>query len=360
MKQWIIQCLLVLWGLCWTADVQAVCSLSFNSLNPSQSLTVDVSTIGTTALSQVVNFNVENTGTSDCYYFVTIDEGVSGDVNFNRFAKITHALPTMFQQVDSDLISYQLYSQAAVTSNIVKTLDEAMFDQNVLGPLFIQAGQTLNESFLIQVPSQTLPNLIAESYEDDVTLTLYQHSTATVDFVNDCPTCIQEDQEPVNIQFAMTEFTSLSLGDGYDPDAKLSYLDFEELTANEQDSFEVYVGGRSAAGSACSVTISSEHGSKLVHETIDFDVANPPNDTYTVDYTVSATAGIGNPTMAASIDLSTPNTPVNLATSSVPFLCGNNNESVMSMEVFITIGTVNPKVAGTYTDTLTIEATIGL
>ena len=347
---------IVLFGLFWSSDSYATCVLSFNGMNPSQYIVVDAENIGSTSFTKMVNVTVENSGSSNCYYFITINEGVSGDISYNRKAKITHVLPGMFQKANSDSISYQLYSQSVTVSNIVKDMGDLAFDQNVLGPRQIKAGQTVFESFLIHVPVQTLPNIIAESYEDDLRLTLYQNATAAIDFVNNCPTCTEESQQPLNLQFAMTDYTTLSLGKGYGPHSTQAVLDFGELETNQQQSFELYVGGRTGSGSACTVSISSENGSKLVHER----VVDASKADHMILYNVHANSGIGNPVVSSSIDLSTPNTPVNLATSSVPFICGDNSEGVMSMEVFITIGNTDKKISGVYRDTITVEAIIGL
>jgi len=330
--------------------------LSFGGLATNQIIVVNAETINSNSQTRTINFNVENSGNSDCYYFITINEGVTGDINYNRQAQITHALPAIFQQADQDTISYQLYSQSVTASNIVKTLNHAVFSQNVLGPFHIRAGQSLSESFLIHIPTQTLPNLIAESYEDDVRLTLYQSPNALIDFVNDCPTCTEESQHPLNIQFEVMDYVTLSIGDSYNPSMRQALLDFGELQSNKQQSFEVYVGGRSGSGSTCAITIRSENGSKLLRE----DVVGSLQDNYEVGYLVHAQGDMGSPTIASNIDLSNPNIPVKLATSSVPFLCGNNSKGVMIVKVYITIGDIEKKLSGVYRDTLTVEVTIGL
>lgn len=334
----------------------ADCKLSFNGLATNQYVVVDAETINKSTLTKTVNFTVENTSASDCYYFITMDEGGAGNLSYNRQAYITHALPVMFQNANSDSIAYQLYSQSVMASNIVKSLNHAVFQQNVLGPRLIRAGQNVSESFLVHVPAQPLPNLIAESYQDDVMLTMYQSPTATIDFVNDCPTCVEEEQQPLNIQFGIMNYVTLSIGNSYNPNTRSALLDFGELETSKEESFSVFVGGRTGSGSACSIAISSENGSKLVRE----DIIGAPKENERVNYTIRAQSDIGSPTVSTSIDLSTPNVPVNLATSSTPFLCGGNNKGIMGVEVYITIGDVDRKKSGIYRDTITIEATIGL
>ena len=334
----------------------ADCQLSLNGIATNPYVVVDAESIDRSTITKTVNFNVENSSSSDCYYFITMDEGGAGNISYNRQAYITHALPAMFQSSNSDRISYQLYSQSVMSTDIVKSLNHAVFQQNVLGPRLIRAGQTLTESFLIHVPAQPLPNLIAESYQDDITLTLYQNPTAAIDFVNDCPTCIEEKQQVLNIQFGITNYVSLSIGNNYNPNANTKLLDFGKLESNKEESFEVFVGGRTGSGSACSVTIRSENGSKLVLE----DLEQAPTEDEQIRYTVRAQADIGSPIVASNINISAPNMPVNLATSSTPFLCGDNNKGIMGVEVYVIIGDVEQKTAGIYRDTIIIEATIGL
>ena len=73
--------------------------------------------------------------------------------------------------------------------------------QNVLGSQQILAGQTLNESFIIHVPNQNLPDIIAEGYADGVIMTLYQNPNAVIDFANDCPTCTEVSSRPYRLSF---------------------------------------------------------------------------------------------------------------------------------------------------------------
>lgn len=343
----------------YSPDSLAVCQLSVSGLsNPV--ITVDADTLSTGNVTQTVNFNVQNTGSSDCHYFVTMDEGAYGTSNYDRRASITYTygLQGLFHQANNTTISYQMYSQAIAANNIVKSLDDAAFSQNVLGARQILSGQTLSESFIIDVPMQTLPNLLAESYFDEIDLVLYQNPTSTIDYANDCPTCTEEDQTTLSVQFEMLDYVMLSIGDSYNPTTKLALLDFNILNTNEQQSFDVYVGGRTAGGTACTVTISSLNGSKLIRA----NVTGPPQSYDQVPYTVQAQSNMGGPIVPGTIDLSTPNTPVTLATSSMPFVCGNNNQGMMGLDVFITMGTVNHGnlMGGIYRDTLTIEATIGL
>ena len=137
-----------------SSNAFATCNLQIAGLATTQTVQVDADTIGATAVTVSVNFTVQNTGSSSCYYFLTMDEGGVGVHEYNRYANITHALPDVYGQANSDLISYQIYSQSVAANNIVKTLDDA---QNVLGSQQILAGQTLNESFTIHVPNQNLP-----------------------------------------------------------------------------------------------------------------------------------------------------------------------------------------------------------
>lgn len=346
----------ILWAVFNSSLAHAECRLAFRGLPRTQYFTVDAETIDSNAITKTMNFTVENSGDSTCYYFVTINEGISGDITYNRQARITNAVPSVFQQANHDTISYQLYSQSIMQNNIVKTLDHAVFDQNVLGPHQIKPGQTLSESFLIHVPRQNLPNLIAESYSDEVELKLYQNLQPSLDLVNDCSRCVEEDSQPLNLQFGIMDYVTLSIGKSYNPNTRQSLLDFGELLPNKQESFEVYVGGRTESSNTCSVTIASENGSKLKRK----DVLGLPKKSDFIDYTVQAQSNMGSPIVEGNINLSTPNTPVNLATSSVPFRCGDNNKSMMAVDVSITIGDVEQKNAGIYRDTLVIEVLIGL
>ena len=201
-----------------------------------------------------------------------------------------------------------------------------------------------------------MPSIIAESYSDDVVLTLYKHSNSSIDLAGDCPTCTEVSNHSINIQFEITDYVTISFGNKYNPNSGYALLDFGDLESNEQQSFELYVGGRTGGGTACSMSIRSDNGSKLVHE----DVDGTPQSFEQVDYSVQAVGSLGAHNVSSSIDISTPNSPVTLANSSVPFLCGNNNMGVMGVDVNVTIGDVNKKRSGTYRDTITIEVTIGL
>ena len=79
-----------------------------------------------------------------------------------------------------------------------------------------------------------------------------------------------------------------------------------------------------------------------------------------ISYSVTAQAGLGGAIVPATIDLSTPNAAVKLATASQALICGTNSSEVMSVEVSVTIGSVDNKVSGSYRDTITVVATIGL
>ena len=356
MRHFILQICTFLGMFLCSTNVFAKCDLFFRGVNTNQSIVVDADTIHKMAQTKMLSFNVENTGTSDCYYFVTMNEGMSGDILYNRQAKITHALPVVFHQANNESILYQLYSHSVIDSNIIKSLDQAMFVQNVVGVRKINAGQTMTESFLLHVPAQRLPNLIAESYDDDVVLTLYQSPDDLIDFANDCPLCFEEDNISLNLQFPITDYVTLSLGRGYNPNTHQSFLDFGELESNEKESFSIYVGGRSGSGNACSVTIRSEKGSKLVRK----DVVGEATINDEVYYTVQAEPEMGDPLVSTNIDVSIPLKPVILATASEPFICGTNAQGMMGINVFITIGDVDGKTTGIYHDTITVEAMIGL
>ena len=359
MFRFVIQCCVLVCVLVSSATASAACNLQITGLSTNQTVILDADTIGTTDETTTVNFTVQNTGTSSCYYFLTMDEGISLVHEYNRHATITYAMPSLFRQANSEVILYQLYSQSVTANDIVKTLDHAQVAQNVLGPQEILAGQSLAESFIIHVPAQSLPDLVAESYADLVTLTLYQNPDAIIDFANDCPTCTEVSDQSIVFQFEITDFATLAIGDQYNTaTSQAATLDFGVLYTNKADDFSVYVGGRTGSGSVCTVTMSSANGSKLIRQ----DITGTPQSGDMIDYTVSATGTIGSPNVAATIDLSTANTPVNLATSSVPFVCGDNDHGVMGVDVTVTIGNVDTTIlfGGTFQDVITIEATIGL
>lgn len=353
----VIQFCILLFILLISPNAFATCNLQVAGLATTQTVQIDADTIGSTSVTVTVNFTVQNTGSSACYYFLTMDEGGVGVHEYNRYANITHALPDLYGQANSNWISYQVYSQSVASNNIVKTLDDAQAAQNVLGSQQILAGQTLNESFTIHVPNQNLPDIIAEGYADGVIMKLYQNANSIIDFANDCPTCTEVSSRPIQFEFQVTDFATLAIGDHYDISNRQAMLDFGVLQSNQSDSFTVYVGGRATSGT-CTVTISSENGSKLIRQKI----SGAPQSHDEIPYTVSAAGTIGGPNVAASIDLSTANAAVNLATSSVPFVCGSNNQGVMGMDVTITLGTVDTSTlyGGIFQDVITIEAIVGL
>ena len=357
MTRIIMQIHIILLSFVYAPHAFAECTLSINGLGANQEIIIDAENINNSTSMKVVSFSVENSSNSDCYYFITMNEGGAGDISYNRQAYITHALPAMFQNSNGDSISYQLYSESVMASNIVKSLNHAVFQQNVLGPRLIQAGQTVSESFIIHVPAQELPNLVAESYQDDIIMTVYQNPDTSIDFVNDCPTCIEGEKFTLNIRFDITNYITLSIGNDYNPNTRTALLDFGELESSKEKSFNVYVGGRTGSGSPCTISISSENGSKLTRQNL---IGAQDLEDAHVTYTIQAAANLGSPSVSASIDVSTPNTPVNLATSSTQFLCGSNDKGIMGVEITITIGAVDRQNAGLYRDTITIEATIGL
>ena len=361
MFRYSLYCYIILCTFLYSQTAFAECHVVFRGFPTNQSIVVDAQTIGSVPLTKTVNFNVENVGDSACYYFVTIDAGVSGDIQYHRLAKITHALPAMFQYANSDTISYQLYSEYVTDSNVVTELNRPTTVENVLGVRQIQPGQMVTDSFLVYVPAQILPNLIAESYDDDLILTLYKSPNPLLNFIHDCPTCVEESHHPLNVKFNIMDYVTLSLGNSYNPYSQQAFLDFGELETHEEQSFEMYVGGRSGTSSVCSATIRSENGSKLVRKDVTRkDVGSLQKNKDEVPYIVRAQSAMGDPIVSGVIDLSIPNHPVQLATSSVPFVCGNNNTGVMGIEVFITIGETEKKNSGIYRDTLTVEVMIGL
>ena len=94
----------LLWFL--SPNAFATCNLQVAGLATTQTVQIDADTIGATAVTATVNFTVQNTGSSSCYYFLTMDEGGVGVNEYNRYANITHVLPDLYGQANSDLISY--------------------------------------------------------------------------------------------------------------------------------------------------------------------------------------------------------------------------------------------------------------
>ena len=130
-------------------------------------------------------------------------------------------------------------------------------------------------------------------------MTLYQNPNAVIDFANDCPTCTEVSTRPVQIDFQVTDFATLVIGEQYDIPNSQAMLDFGVLRTNQTDYFTVFVGGRASSGT-CSVTISSANGSKLIRQ----GITGTPQSHDEIPYTVSAAATIGGPNVSkASICL---------------------------------------------------------
>ena len=146
--------------------------------------------------------------------------------------------------------------------------------------------------------------MIAESYQDDVTLRLYKNANAVIDFVNDCPTCVEEDQHLLGIRFSITDYVTLSIGDSFVPGKSQALLDFDALESNKQRSFDMHIGGRAGQG-RCAVTIRSENGSKLIRE----DVAMGAKSRDEIHYRVRASPEMGSPIVQKDIDVPFPINP---------------------------------------------------
>ena len=61
----------------------AECVLSFNGLGSNQYIVLDAENISSHVVTQVVSFTVENSSSSECYYFIAMDEGGAGDISYN-------------------------------------------------------------------------------------------------------------------------------------------------------------------------------------------------------------------------------------------------------------------------------------
>ena len=374
----VIQFCILLSVLLISFDAFAACNLQVVGVPTTQTIQVDSEAIGTTDLTVQISFNVQNTGTSSCYYFFTLDGYTPTTSDYNRYAVITNpfASNALYLQANKQTLHYQVYSQAVTTTNnVVTTLNDAQTAQNVLGAQEILSGQTLPVSFHINVPvvlpdgSENRPDLIAESYDDTIQLILYSNPDASIDFMNDCPTCTEVLDRAILLDFEMTDYATLVIGDAVfsqfnAPSNSEVVLDFGGLSSNESESFAVYVGGRASSG-ACTVTMSSANGSQLIREAFSPNWPAPAitPSTDIVSYTVSAVGTMGSPTVSSTIDLSTPGAKVTVATSNrFNNLCGDNSQGIMGIDVTITIGTVDTStlVGGRFKDTITIEAIIGL
>lgn len=272
--------------------------------------------------SQQIGFTITKTKKKACSWAVTFSRGGASDYSARR---LVHG---------SDLLPYQLYGDSALTQ-VLKELPEATSINDVIeGSFTATDNQIATATYYLSIPLSTATTPTyrpAGNYSDTVTLRLYEIDSA----IN--PTVYSFEQtSSVTITTTMPKILDLSIvgsGGAFDPASVSRPLNFGTLTEGATLGFDLLV--RSNAG--YQVTISSQNNGVMKHSTTGVTTTVPY--TFTVNGTARSLVG-------------TQAQPVSVASGG-----GQTSTSGIRNPGLVTIGSLTDRVAGDYTDNITVTAT---
>lgn len=304
--------LLSLLSLALPGELLADCKLRLRTNNVNL---VWSQTLGT----QQLTFQIEKGNAPQCHYGVTFSRGNNSSSGYNRR-----------MQSGSSYLNYQLYRESSLT-NILKELpDVTSLNDIIVGTLPHGNDQVATVTYFLQIPlnQATQPRLKPPgTYTDTYVLRVYDNTG------NHLTT--PDDTKNVNLTTIIPRDIQLSLvaaGGGFDPNSTTQSLDFGTLSDGATRSFDLRV--LSNAGFV--VTFSSQNNGQMKHENASV--------TTKVPYTLTVNSVPKNLSSSAG-------NPVVVATSG-----GQTDMQGAVNPVTITIGSIEGKLAGRYSDNIVVTA----
>jgi spore coat protein U-like protein len=256
---------------------------------------------------ETVDFYVTHDAGDSCSFFVTFSEGNSG--SYSR--KVYNGV---------ECFDYQIYD-SFTKNQVLKELPEAVSSSDVLeGTISISDVSPRLLRYYITIPIGQV--VLAGTYTDVFTMRVHEGTIGSSTEIASADVTLT-----VSVPSIM-QMSSVDIGAPFDEFDTLQALDFEELVESEVSSFDLVV--RSNAGYL--VNMQSTNSSEMHHQSLASTI------TYTLDFD------------ATTKDLSS-GSSVQVTSSS-----GSTTASGTSHQIDVTIGSVDAKISGTYTDVITITA----
>jgi hypothetical protein len=270
----------------------------------------------TTLPTQQINFTVTKAKNPGCNYSVSFSKGTNNPSDYDRR-----------MSSGTDHLNYQLYKESSLT-NILKEAPDATTANDVLSGSFgTGKNQSQTQTYFIQIPFNlaTQPKLKPPgNYADTYLLKLFNGTSST-----------PEDTANVTLATQILRDVQLSLvptGSDWVANSTAQTLNFGTLTPGTSRTFDMRV----LSNAGYRVTFSSQNGGVLKHATATTATAQT-----TVAYTLSVN---GTPQTLSS-------GPVDVAMAS-----GQTTTSGIASPITVTIGSVTDKLAGSYSDNITVTA----
>lgn len=282
------------------------------------SLTVsNITLVWSTSLpTQQITFKVKKSKNAPCDYFVTFSKGGASDYNRRMLS-------------GSNTLRYQIYKEAALT-NILKELPEVTSDDEIItGSFGVGSDQTQTRTYFVQIPLNlaTTPTLKPSgTYVNTFIMRVYRDNPAN---------SLLENSKNVLIKTTIQKNVQLSLvnsGGAFNPSDTTQAVAFGTLTTGASRAFDMRV----LTNAGYRVTFSSQNNGALKH-------------------------ALANVTTAVPYTLTINGLPKNLSSSkTVPIVVasGSGQTSVdgVGHAVEVIIGSVTDKMAGAYSDIITVTA----
>ena len=274
----------------------------------------NVSLVWTPSLpTQAVNFTVTKQKNDACNYVVTFSRGGAGDYNRRLVS-------------GANTLAYQLYRESSLTNILKEIPDLTSPNDAITGSFGTGANQSQSLTYFLQIPYNlaTTPRLKpAGMYADNFMVSIYNGNVGDSLSSPDATAGISlSTAVPRNVQLSL-----VCTGAGFDPNSTTQALDFGNLTENALRTFDI----RILTNAGFSVTFTSQNQGVLKHTSSDVKT--------TIPYKVAVNSTLQNLT----------NGPVVVANGG-----GQTTTSGAVNPVSITIGSVADKVAGNYSDVITV------
>lgn len=266
--------------------------------------------------TQQVTFSVTKRNNPPCDFAVTFSKG--GTSSYERRMRSGNSQ-----------LRYQLYKESSLTNILKQDPDVTTSNDVVTGSFDNGSNQTQTLNYYVSIPynQATEPTLKAPgAYSDSFTLRVYK-------FAGKLDLDGADDSANVTITTLMPRIIQLSLvptGAAFDPNSVSQNLNFGLLTEGATRALDVRV----LSNAGYSITLSSQNNSVLRHQSAGV--------TTTIPYALTLNGTSKNLSSSAS-------SPVVVAAGN-----GQTTMSGAANSVAITIGSVDGKVAGSYSDNITV------
>lgn len=304
---------LVLFNCPHRAQAESTCGLSLSLSNVNLVWSASFAT-------QQLTFTLRKSKGKACNYSVTFSKGTSNPSNYNRY-----------MLSGTNQLNYQLYKENSLT-NILKDYPDATTNNDVItGSFSSSQNQTQTLTYYLQIPYNlaTQPHLKPPgNYTDSFVVKAFDLTNGGTTTPDSNVTVSVSTSIARNIQLSL-----VSTGGGFDPNSTTQSLNFGTLTQGATLGFDLRV--LSNAGFA--VTFSSQNNGVLKL------TGSPTSPATTVSYTLTVNGAAKNLSSSQS-------SPVTVASGS-----GQTTTSGVANPVAVTIGSVSNKMAGSYSDNITVS-----